>query len=713
MPISCPSCQAANDDDADSCFTCGKPLQATVRLGSVVAGRYEILAQLGKGGMGVVYRAHDKLLDETVAIKVLRPDVARDPEIARRFQSEIKLARRVSHRNVCRIHEYGEDAGGLRYISMEMMEGVDLRQVLRRQGGLPTEEALRTALQVAEGLAAIHEMGVIHRDLKTPNIMRDAKGTVRLMDFGIAKEWGASTSATATGLVMGTPEYMSPEQARGEKIDFRSDIYALGIILYELFTGHVPFRAETPLATILKHLQEPPPLDGPSAAVLPEPVKAILRRALAKQADQRYATAQDMVDALRAAQPGPARREPTTAGHPTPTLEMPITEVPTQARVATRGAAVPARQSAPLTMPTQSGLDPTLAGPSQATPARPQTVPPGRPVGRPLPGARPQAPPSRLGLVLGLAGGALVVMVLTGVVLWKLVQRAGQEAAVSPSPGPSPSSVVVAPSVAPTEQIPVTVAPSVEPSTQVSIAPSAAPPPSSPLPSPQPSLPPATLPRATAPPPALVTPRPPVTTVPVAPALPAAVSEQMQGLASGDSGTRWHAAEALGNMGGEAGPAVPALIPLLQDRVEVVRWRAAEALGKIGPAARPAVPALIAALARPGLLSTEAAKALGRIGGGADVAAALARALHSEEVYTRREAAKGLVRMAAAGAPALDDLVQALRDKDNTVRTESARALGRMGSAARRAAPALTAATRDSDRLVAQTAAQALELVQK
>ena len=526
---------------------------------------------------------------------------------------------------------------------------------------------------------------------------------------------------------MGTPEYMSPEQARGEKIDFRSDIYALGIILYELFTGHVPFRAETPLATILKHLQEPPPLDGPAGAALPEAVKTILRKALAKHADERYATVQDMGDALRAAQQ-PAARGRAAADVPTPTVDMPLTEVPTQARITTRGSAAPAREAAPLSMPTQSGMDRTLAGPSEVTPARPQPVPPprpqtlvpARPPTRPvsLPGARPQAPPSRLGLILGLVGGGLVVMVLTVVVLWKIVQSTGPAVAVSPSPGPS----VVAPSVAPTEQSPVTVAPSIAPpstpSTEVAIGPSPSLAPPSALPSaeaslPPATLPPATLPRVSAPPPSLVTPRPPVTTVPAAPAIPAAVSEQMVDLGSGDAGARWHAAEALGNMGGEASPAVPSLIPLLEDRTEVVRWRAAEALGKIGPGARQAVPALVAALARPGLLSTEAAKALGRIGGGADVTAALARALHSPEVYTRREAAKGLVRLAASAGPALNDLVQALGDKDNTVRTESARALGRMGSAARAAAPALTAATRDSDRLVAQTAAQALELVQK
>src|SRR5262245_6517708 len=235
MATACPACHTPNDPAAESCFTCGQALQVTLRVGSVVAGRYESKSQLGRGGMGVVYKAHDRLLDEAVAIKVLRPEVARDPEISRRFQTEIKLARKVSHRNVCRIHEYGEDASGLRYISMELLDGVDLRQVLRQQGGLPPEEAFRTALQIADGLQAIHEMGVIHRDLKTPNIMRDARGTVRLMDFGIAKEAGgeATLSGTAFGMIVGTPEYMSPEQARGEKIDFRSDIYALGVVIFE------------------------------------------------------------------------------------------------------------------------------------------------------------------------------------------------------------------------------------------------------------------------------------------------------------------------------------------------------------------------------------------------------------------------------------------------------------------------------------------------
>lgn len=267
-----------------------------IRPGSIIGGRYEILETLGKGGMGMVYKAHDRVLDDTVAIKLLRPDVAAEPEMARRFRSEIKLARKVRHRNVCGIHEYGED-GGLRYISMEYIEGVDLRHALTRTGAPLPAEAYEISIQLAQGLHAIHEAGIIHRDLKTPNIMRDAKGHVRLMDFGIAKQAGeaAGPAVTALGMIVGTPEYMSPEQARGEKVDFRSDIYALGVVIFEIFTGQVPFRAETPIATIFKHLQEAPPIED---AALPAALKPVLRRALAKSPADRYETAADLVKAL-------------------------------------------------------------------------------------------------------------------------------------------------------------------------------------------------------------------------------------------------------------------------------------------------------------------------------------------------------------------------------------------------------------------------------
>jgi serine/threonine protein kinase len=255
------------------------------QAGSVIAGRYAIEAELGHGGMGTVYRAHDRVLDEAVALKVLRSDAASAPEAVGRFRSEVKLARRVRHRNVCAIHDYGED-GGLLFIAMELVEGVDLRVLIRRQGTLPAEEAWSAALQIADGLAAIHEAGIMHRDLKTSNAMRDAAGVVRLMDFGIAKEWGKE-GLTAVGRVVGTPEYMSPEQVRGGALDFRTDVYSLGILVFELFTGVLPFTGTNPTEVVLKQLREEPPLDaGPGAALAPT-LREVLRRALRKDREQR------------------------------------------------------------------------------------------------------------------------------------------------------------------------------------------------------------------------------------------------------------------------------------------------------------------------------------------------------------------------------------------------------------------------------------------
>jgi len=298
--MKCPFCRAENDDSAEVCFTCGRAIAALTQ-GAVIASRYEVQKVLGKGGMGMVYCAHDRMLDEQVAIKVLRAEFANTAEMGQRFRHEIKLARRVTHRNVCRIHEYGED-GSLRYISMEYILGTDLKQELKDRGNLPADEAFDVAIQVANGLEAIHDVGIIHRDMKTPNIMRDGRGVIRLMDFGIAKlgsEMGAG-GLTGTGQVMGTPEYMSPEQCRGERIDCRSDIYSLGVLVYEVFTGQVPFRGDTPIATIFKHIQDPVPLEGSAvAARLPPSIIPILRKSLAKDRSDRYTSAGEMAVVLR------------------------------------------------------------------------------------------------------------------------------------------------------------------------------------------------------------------------------------------------------------------------------------------------------------------------------------------------------------------------------------------------------------------------------
>jgi serine/threonine protein kinase len=339
----CPSCQALNDDSAEACFTCGRALGALTQ-GALIGDRYEILSPLGKGGMGMVYKAHDRMLEETVAIKVLRSEFANTPEMAKRFRQEIRLARKVTHRNVCRIHEYGEDSG-VRYISMEYVEGNDLRQMAREQGGfLPPDEAFDVAIQAADGLQAIHEVGIIHRDLKASNIMRDGRGLVRLMDFGIAKTEGGDRSSggalTIQGQVMGTPEYMSPEQCLGDKIDHRADIYALGCVMYEVFTGQVPFRGDTPVATLFKHIQDPVPFEGPVAGRIPPSAVPVLRKALAKKKEERHASAaelaEDLRQALKRSLAGVSEESPTGGLHPIAPPPPVPTPTPADRRRATR-----------------------------------------------------------------------------------------------------------------------------------------------------------------------------------------------------------------------------------------------------------------------------------------------------------------------------------------------------------------------------------------
>jgi serine/threonine-protein kinase len=272
-----------------------------VRLqpGTVLGGRYEIRSLLGQGGMAVVYRAHDRTLDEEVALKCLRTEISA-PNLTKRFLAEIKLARKVRHKNVCGIHEYGEE-GGFRYISMELIEGINLKQLIKEKGPLDAEAARELMIQLADGLEAIHEVGVIHRDLKTSNIMLDTGGVARLMDFGIAKELGFDTQTSASsGSILGTPEYMSPEQINGDDISFSSDVYALGIVLFELLTGDVPFWGDSPVVTLYKQLHEAPPLDDPRITVAPA-LRAILARCLAKEPAQRFQRAVEVAAALRRA----------------------------------------------------------------------------------------------------------------------------------------------------------------------------------------------------------------------------------------------------------------------------------------------------------------------------------------------------------------------------------------------------------------------------
>jgi serine/threonine-protein kinase len=292
--MQCPSCSTEIAESASVCPGCGAP-QPAVAPGTLLAGRYEIQGLLGAGALGRVYRALDRSLNEIVAVKVLHPETTRSTEITQRFRNEIKLARRVRHVNVCAIHEYGEE-GPLQYVAMELVDGADLQRNLREKGPLPPAELFEVALQVVRGLAAIHDAGVIHRDLKTSNIVRDRAGAVRLLDFGIAKRRTPTGTLALTGIerVVGTPEYMSPEQIRGDDLDPRSDIYSFGVVLFELSTGTLPFEGKTPLDTMLRQVSEPPPLYGDRAARIPAALIPVLRRVLAKDPGSRPGSAREL-----------------------------------------------------------------------------------------------------------------------------------------------------------------------------------------------------------------------------------------------------------------------------------------------------------------------------------------------------------------------------------------------------------------------------------
>jgi HAMP domain-containing protein len=273
-----------------------------VHHGDLFAARYDILSTLGKGGMGVVYRAHDRQLDEEVALKVLRPDVLKDdPTLLERFKQEIKLARRITHKNVLRTHDFG-DTEGTPYISMEYLEGVTLKDLIVSKGALPLGVGLRIAKQMCQGLEAAHLQGVVHRDIKPQNMLiLPETGELKVMDFGIARvsDVKAGTPPGASGLttagtVMGTPDYMPPEQAQGFPADYRSDIYSLGVVLFEVFTGRLPFTADTMMKVVMAHIRNPPPSPRAVNERIPPSLERVILRALEKDPEARFQTVAEM-----------------------------------------------------------------------------------------------------------------------------------------------------------------------------------------------------------------------------------------------------------------------------------------------------------------------------------------------------------------------------------------------------------------------------------
>ncbi len=271
--------------------------------GLVLGQRFEILSELGAGGMAVVYRAHDRQLDEIVALKVLKVDTWRDSDQLERLKEELKLARKVTHRNVLRTYDLGE-IDGISFISMEYVRGITLRGLLQRTGSVPYSAGLRIAKELCQGLAAAHEEGVIHRDIKPENLILDPAGTVKLMDFGIARPIRPrSGTDTEEGTLVGTPLYLAPEQIEGKTPDVRVDIYATGIVAYEVFTRQLPFPSGSIRDAILTKLQKDPEPPSTHWAEIPEALERLIMRCLEREPEKRYPTVRELLrdlDALSA-----------------------------------------------------------------------------------------------------------------------------------------------------------------------------------------------------------------------------------------------------------------------------------------------------------------------------------------------------------------------------------------------------------------------------
>lgn len=263
-------------------------------------GNYQILEEIGRGGMAVVYRAYQPSLNRDVAIKVLPPQLSFDQQFVERFQREAKAAARLRHPNIVVIHDVGH-YDGIYYIVMEYLEGRTLKQLIEQEGPLSTERAAAVVGQVAAALDYAHQQGVVHRDVKPANIFVGKGDQVTLTDFGIAKAASDSEQLTRTGMLMGTPEYMAPEQAEGGPVDHRTDLYALGIVLYQMLAGRVPFRSTTPHATLHAVIYEAPPPPQQLNPALSSAVEAVILRAIAKQAGQRFQSGAQLAKALRAA----------------------------------------------------------------------------------------------------------------------------------------------------------------------------------------------------------------------------------------------------------------------------------------------------------------------------------------------------------------------------------------------------------------------------
>ena len=351
-PKICPTCGTEYPADERFCPRDGSALKAlggsSDLIGSIIADRYLVLAKLGEGGMGQVYLAEHVKMGRKSPVKVMNPGTVNDADAISRFNREAANASRISHQHAAQVYDFGETPDGLIYLAMEYVEGEPLTDILARDGALPPERAGEIVRQTAEALQVAHDLGIVHRDLKPDNIMlakfRDGSDCVKVVDFGIAKAAGVEAQkVTRTGLVIGTPEYMSPEQIAGDPLDARSDIYSLGLVAYNILTGRLPFNSKTAQESVIMRLTEPPmrlAQTRPQIAWTPA-VQQVMDKALQRDAALRYASASEFGRALSAAVQGlsSATQPGMSEVMPESDVRVPATRVAEVARV--RGPAGP------------------------------------------------------------------------------------------------------------------------------------------------------------------------------------------------------------------------------------------------------------------------------------------------------------------------------------------------------------------------------------